>query len=336
MSAKKPIFVSNLKSIMDLYAARCISEHAETTLYNDFVILKSFDSYLSQINYDGGFISEAIILEWVRELRSRLSNGRLMQYEKTINKFLRFAKVFEIKCQMPEITKATDEYQPYIYSLEELERLCAASDNISYKWNTHPWLEAEIPMLTRIFIGCGTRITEMLTTLMKDYDMENGVFTMRNTKGNIERFVPVAKSLHTIINKYCIAMGLVGKPDAYMFPGKTFNDPLNRRVYLGQFKKMLKKAGIKVVRTLHEHGPSPYCIRHTFACFAVKHLENIGLHVDNIYPYLSTYMGHQDLYGTEKYLKFSASITSEEMKRFEKSISVIFRCRVFQDDSEWI
>lgn len=335
---EKPVFTSQLSHVLDLYSEKCLVEHKEKTLPKDFSIMKSLDTYLTEIGYDGGEISLMMLTDWVTQYSVGRAPNTVAHDESIVAKILRFASTFGISSHMPEIMKSPDDYQPYIFTQSELTAFCEAADNITYARSQYPWIQAEIPMLTRIYIGCGTRTTETLLLQMKDVDLEQGVFTMRKTKRDIERLVPFTENLRTNLNIYCRGMGIIGKPDAFLFPGKTLDSPLPGKMYLHAFEKMMKEVGIKPVRERkHQRSVCPYCFRHTFACFAIINLKKQGIDVSTIYPFLSTYMGHEDLYSTEAYLKFTEPMVSEELKPFENNIStVISGSRACRDTSEWI
>ena len=72
-----------------------------------------------------------------------------------------------------------------------------------------------------------------------------------------------------------------------------------------------------------------------FACMAVLHLQKQGVIVDNIYPYLSSYMGHKDLYSTEKYLKFSEPLMNSSLEGYEEKMKSVYSGRAFNREEVW-
>ena len=337
MNQKKPEFASKLGYIFDLYADKCIKEHAQSTLNNDFRVLRSLDTYLTEIGFDGNEISIDVLSDWVDGLLEDYFVNTVAMYEKICAKVLRFAGAFGISSNMPDIIYSPDNYVPYIFNEQQKRNICIAADDLDYMAREYPWARAEVPMLTRIYMSCGTRQTEVLVLQMKDVNLEQGILILRKTKMNVERQVPVAESLRSMLESYCQAMGILGKPDAYLFPGKNRDEPLPRYTYRQAFIKILEKAGIPIVREKkRQRSICPYCLRHTFACDSLRHLKDIGVDVNTLYPYLSVYMGHKDLYSTESYLKFTDSMVEEAIEPFEAQQAEVFSgLRLFQDDSEW-
>jgi integrase len=54
-----------------------------------------------------------------------------------------------------------------------------------------------------------------------------------------------------------------------------------------------------------------HCLRHTFAVNAFRKLHNEGKDMYDEAPVLSAYMGHDSIYGTEKYLHMAAENSND-------------------------
>jgi len=81
-------------------------------------------------------------------------------------------------------------YTPYIFSDRELGSLLNAVDQLCAAGiSTHS--DLIFPLVFRILIGCGSRITETLQIEKKDVDVEKGTLLLRNTKNRKERIIPV-------------------------------------------------------------------------------------------------------------------------------------------------
>lgn len=335
MNIEKTHLVSCLAPVFDKYIDKCIAEHADSTLHNDYAAIKHFDAYLESISFSGDNLSDELLCGWVATL-SHLENGTIHHHECVINKALRFARAFGINSVVIPIIKVTDSYQPYIFTESEINKICAAADNMTFsKKAIFPWLCVEFPMIVRILIGCGTRITETTYLQMKDIDLKSGILIMRHCKEGRERIVPMHDSLRQIMERYCMAMGVIGNPDAWIFPGKSRKAPIDSCYFSKQFAKLLLAAGIKTNRKKkYSHCASTHCLRHTFACNSLQNLQRQGIYVDNTFPYLSTFMGHKNLYDTQKYLKLTSEMVSEETILFEDSIKDVFDSPIFHDDFE--
>jgi integrase len=74
----------------------------------------------------------------------------------------------------------------------------------------------------------------------------------------------------------------------------------------------------------YERGACVHCFRHVFAIKAFKDAEKRGIKITDAVPFLSTYLGHDSLYETEKYLKFSGDLFPDTLEKFEAYTNGIF------------
>ena len=119
-------------------------------------------------------------------------------------------------------------------------------------------------------------------------------------------------------------MRIKDRPDAFLFPGKNLEGHLSKNTALKRFQAVLKSIGIYVEPAPHTRGQCLHCFRHLFAIKSFAQAESNGCPTDESIPYLSVYMGHEDMNGTAKYLKFSSDIFPEYTEMFEVYTDGIF------------
>jgi integrase len=91
------------------------------------------------------------------------------------------------------------------------------------------------------------------------------------------------------------------------------------------FKIILEQAGIGYARTSeHERGPCLHCLRHTFVFRSFAKAEADGRSLDDSVPFLSTYLGHENITETDKYLKFSYELYPDAHKRISQYTNDLF------------
>jgi integrase len=115
--------------------------------------------------------------------------------------------------------------------------------------------------------------------------------------------VPFHPSLSIELQRYLRArhdfVGFDSAPDDRVFVGvnrsrlavSTAGDTLS---------KLFRAAGLKPSRG--RVGPRPYDLRHTFAVHRLTRWYRRGVDLHRRLPWLSAYLGHVDLLGTETYL----------------------------------
>ena len=292
---------------------------AQSTYEHRRVHLLSLDRFLGKTGFTGRDIDETAVTSWIRSLPP-LADSTLQNYISSARKLFEYLSAREIsKCYIPPVRAIDRNYLPHYFTDNELDDMYGIIDDypIGHR-NKLPYIKAELPMVMRILESCGTRIAETVALQMKDVDLERGVLTMMHAKGDKERYVPMSESLSLILRKYCTAMGIIGKPDAFLFPRKDQSEHLDKYEIENRFPYIRKWTGIEANRTKKfERNICLHCFRHCFALKSFKKLEENGVHLDDAVPYLSIYLGHNKLKETEKYLSFSAEMYPDELQGFE-------------------
>lgn len=312
------------KELSEFYAIREASL-SKDTLAHDRTSLMIFDRYLTENGVEGKELSEKVVSGWVQSLNVRkrtLANKVIL-----IRLFAKYLNGIGINAFIPEIPKSANDYVPYLFSDYELMNIFESADNIVKVGNraSCPLMQFEIPMVLRMLYGCGMRISEALSIRIKDVDFDGGIILMKHTKGDKQRLVPMHTSLTFMLRQYCLAMGLMGKPDSPLFPSAVHDAPMQKYVVKDKFARILVGTDIALGETpKHERGPCLHCFRHVFALKSFAQAERSGRTVDESVPYLSTYLGHETLNETAKYLRFSSDLFPEALERFEDYTADVF------------
>ena len=207
-------------------------------------------------------------------------------------------------------------YTPYIFSERELglilnivESMCASGIS------SHS--DLVFPLVFRILIGCGTRITETLRIQKKDVDIENGTLLLLNTKNGKERIIPMASSLTQRCQEYMarnpFVCGFSSSP--WFFPNADGTPYSSATVYM-VYRKALRLAGIS--HAGRGKGPRLHDIRHTHAVRVLNRWVREGRDLTTALPYLAIYMGHEGLKASQHYLRLTAVMFPHLISTVEK------------------
>jgi len=280
--------------------------------------LASFDTYLTDCRLKERRITEATVNGWISTITGKTSSKSNEII--SIRMFTRYLQSLGVDVYIPIIPKVVDDYIPYIFSDTELERIFAAADNFTVtKGQLNQHMQIEFPMILRLLYGCGLRIGETLALQMKDVDLDGGIITILHAKKGKQRLVPMSLTLTEVLRRYCLAIGIVGIPDAFLFPGIEPAKPASIRSIRNKFDVTAKNLGIILKeRDWHERGPCMHCFRHVFVFKSFAKAEQDGRSVENSGPFLSTYLGHDSLNETDKYLKFNSEIYPRALELFEE------------------
>jgi len=318
-------FNSVLKDeLSDFMSLRKVSKCKDTYI-NDKCILRDFDEYLCSISCDNKDLTEVQMIGWIHTLvgHTQTIAGKVV----VVRIFLMQLSSYGIHCYIPPVPKVHYDYIPYIFSESELDRIFHGADALkkTKEVRKNTLIHVEVPMILRLMCGCGLRIGETVALKMGDVDLTTGVLTLKCTKGDKQRLVPMHHSLTEILECYCMAMGILGYPERYLFPTINALEPVTPMCVGDKFDELLELAKISLPgRKKYQRGPCLHCLRHVFAFKAFANAEKNGRRIDDIVPYLSIYLGHDSLRETEKYLKFSSELFPEAMKIFGRYTAQIF------------
>lgn len=316
------------KSILKDEIARFLSlrkaSKSKSTYDHDRHILQLFDEYLCSINCDNKNLAEDQLVGWIDSLTGKSSS--IANVVVVIKIFLIHLKGYGVNAYIPPIPKVSDDYIPYIFSDKEMERIFFIADTLQIgKPRKNTLIHVEFPMILRLMYGCGLRIGETLSLKMKDVDIDIGVLTLKYTKGDKQRIVPMHPSLTECLRQYCMAMGIIGYPEASLFPTSDSMEPVTAHNAKHKFNSILEKSYIFIRgRKKHQRGPCLHCLRHVFIFKSFANAEKAGRKIDDSIPYLSIYLGHDSLQETNKYLKFSSELFPDAMELFDSYTAQIF------------
>lgn len=277
--------------------------NSKKSIISDFI--KSLPNDITEIDFEN-------IRYWQLSLNNERNtiNGKLC----ILRQFLEFVSMCGIKTSFPIIKKYHDSYRPYMYSSEEIALIINAADTL-YTKNTKQFC---IPMIFRLLISCGLRLGETVGLKISDYDLLTGTLKLTKTKGNKQRYVPLHKSMKKIMEKYIYRLKEEFPKTTYLFPKCNSDDHLTMKQIQYEFKKIRTICNITLPHKKFERGPCIHCFRHYFVFQSFRKTALEGTAVEISVPYLSTYLGHDSLMETEKYLKFTYDMYPEAMGLFEK------------------
>lgn len=289
--------------------------------YNKSIqLLKRFDTFVLQNYPSQSVLTKEIVLDWThKSLYEKVGtqNGRISILRGLAQYLARLGKTTYIyPSQQNTISRYS--YVPHIYSIDEMKRLFTASDNYPES-SASPYKHILIPCLIRLLYGCGLRISEALNLKLENINSNEGIICIYDTKFNKERFIPMADSLNNHILEYSMKIRSYNIGNDWLFPSPHNNNHYSSSTIYKIFRELLRSAGIPHTGD----GPNLHCVRHTFAVHRLRKwvLENRDL--NNCLPYLSVYMGHQDLRGTQHYLRLTADMFPNLIYKLEDTLPSI-------------
>lgn len=204
-------------------------------------------------------------------------------------------------------------FVPYILTHDEVRRLLAAAGTRDgrFIWGTM------LRSLMLVLYCTGMRLGEAVRLSMADVDLEHGVLMVCNSKRR-SRLVPIRDDLVTELRRYAQARQRLIDARRRAAPAAFFlrkdASPLTVGSASDALRQLFREHGLKPPsgRT----GARPYEFRHAFAVHRLTAWALDGIDVHSRLPWLSAYLGHQNVLGTEVYLKATPQLLELASDRF--------------------
>ena len=168
-----------------------------------------------------------------------------------------------------------DHKLPVILSLDEINRLLDATEDIKYK-----------AMFATMY-SSGLRVSEVIHLHCDDISCTNMQIHVRKSKSRQNRYTILSKKNLNLLTEYWVRYG---RPREILFPNKFTGQYLSVRAVEQVMHRSVAEAGLPPEVT-------PHVLRHCFA----THLLEQGIDVRTIQMFL----GHRDPRSTEVYLHVS-------------------------------
>ena len=279
-------------------------------------ILFTLDRYLTSIKKEQKDLGPETINGWFLSLPEEMSINTKIVYISHYHQFANYLSTVGIAAFIPERPMEDKSYTPYIFSEAEITSLIMAADTVVKEVRPSGRHNAIcFAVIMRLLCGCGMRLNEVLTLQTGDVDIESGVLTVRCAKGNKDRIIPYHKSIGIVLSAFMKSS--IPQENGLLFPSKN-GKALSNTASRNCFTKYLEIVGIKKKECKrYERNICIHCLRHSFAVHSFRQMHNAGKDMYDEVPVLSTYMGHDSIYGTERYLHMSTENSSDIISMME-------------------
>ena len=208
----------------------------------------------------------------------------------------------------PQATAST--FLAHIFSPPEIRRMLAETARV----NGTPRTRRCFRLLIVVLYCTGVRIGEALALRRRDFDFDRACFQVGPSKGRI-RWVPFRRDLARELQSWMESGGTRGNPDSYLFPQ---DNGRQRRVKSATqtLRFLLRRCGLKPAAG--RRGPRCHDLRHTFAVHRLQRWYREGRDPHRLLPWLSAYLGHRNLLGTEHYLQATPELLAVASRRLQR------------------
>jgi integrase/recombinase XerD len=203
---------------------------------------------------------------------------------------------------------------PYIFSRDEVRQIIAVA---SVHKGRFIWA-LMLRTLILVLYCTGLRLGEAIRLRMTDVDLDRGTLMIRNSKRR-SRIVPIRADLIAELRRYIgVRRQLLhdrrrDDPESLFLRRDGSSLPLASASHA--IRRILRDLGMKPPRG--RAGARPYEFRHAFAVHRLTAWAEEGVDIHAKLPWLSAYLGHQNVIGTEVYLKATPQLLELASSRFE-------------------
>jgi integrase len=239
-----------------------------------------------------------------------------------LSQFARFLCDLGFRSYVPKLPQFKSTYTPYIFSRDQMQAIFKAIDELAPSRNRNSVVYS-IPVLIRLLYGTGIRISEALNLTCNDINLHDKYMLLRNSKNGKDRMVPLSESLVSACEEYLMYRNQfpsIRKENKFFI--KPDGSTMNRGPVYCWFRKILYVANIS--HGGRGHGPRLHDLRHTFSVHSLISMSESELDLYYSLPLLSTYLGHQSLEATDKYVRLTAEMYPDLIKKTSNICSSVF------------
>ena len=269
-------------------------------------VLRQFAGHCRREGYADGSIVREAVEEFLYGRHLKASTIR--REELVLRDLAEHARQFGWQAWAPPALTAVKKPHrppPYVFSHEEIRRLFRVIDTQPLSENSNRALVD--PVLFRVFYGTGLRLSEALGLELRDFDPARATIEIRDGKNHESRLLPVTGRLAATLDSYIAAAHPCPEPSHKLFHTGDPSRPADKSTVYNRFRRYLADADIPHF----PGGPHIHSLRHGFAVANLRRWAADGADPVVMLPYLSAYMGHADLRGTQYYFQLTADAHPE-------------------------
>lgn len=236
-----------------------------------------------------------------------------------LRQFFAFLRQRDPRIVIPDLSRtprsSESDFLPHVLEAKEVKVLLRLAEGL----RAPPFYGAMYRVLLLVLYCTGVRFGEAVRLKLRDLDVRQRSFWIAESKGR-SRWVPFHASLARELARYLVARRAYApaRPADTLFVGIN-GKALRRETASHVVTVLLRRAGLKPATG--RVGPRPYDLRHTFAVHRLTRWYRAGVEVQTRLPWLSAYMGHDDILGTETYLTATPQLLDLAARRLRARLS---------------
>jgi len=260
--------------------------------------LRKFVTFLDTQRAD--FITTDLALSWAQQPQHTTQAHRASRLG-MVRDFARYLSASDPRTQIPPqglLPAQPQRTQPYIYSNKEILGMIREASRLQSTGGLRPYTYSALFGLLAV---TGMRIGEIVALDRADVDLKQGVLTVRHSKFNKTRLLPVHISTLRKLKAYARRRDKlmpVRSTECFFISERGVR--LTTFTVRATFIKISRRIGLR--KATDSHGPRLHDLRHTFAVRTLTNWYRARINPEQRLPLLSAYLGHTKVSDTYWYL----------------------------------
>jgi integrase len=211
-------FKSFLSDIPDSYAVYRKASGRDSIGY--LLNVRHFDRYCAREYPSAKELSQTMVDQWCKKRDTESTHSCISRIYPVLS-FLRYASARGLTdVNIPTAPRSTPRaYIPHAFTVEELQFFFNSCDSINPKYGlTGKINKITVPIFFRLLYSSGMRTTEVRLLRRGDVNLENGVISIRYSKGYNPHFVVLHDTMLDLMKKYDAAISKMIPDRIFFFP----------------------------------------------------------------------------------------------------------------------
>jgi len=285
--------------------------------------LRRFDTLTIERKETETGISKDLFDAWSQPLPEESEVNRYHRIS-LLRGFSSYLQLTGYSSYVPKMPKYSSTFTPHIYTKQELSAIFRECDKLFVHRNYMYSHKCVMPVLIRMLYGTGIRIGEAIKLKHKDVNLSDGYLILRECKNGKDRIVPMSLSLREICKDfvaYKLTQNAGTEQENIFFTAPDGTSCKANGIY-EIFRTVLFRAGIS--HGGRSKGPRLHDLRHTYCINAFIKMAESGRDLFYSMPIIMTYMGHQSLEATNRYVRMTSEMYPNLLRKVDEAYKYVF------------
>lgn len=292
-------------------------------------ILQSWDDHVHRYHRTRKTVTAVMFQGWADE-RTHLQRRVQREALRIVRNFLLYHRRRHPHTAIPDPTffpQPHSSRRPRLVSRAEIALILATAKRLPASCY-NPLRAQTVHLGLALLFCCGLRDGELLRLRLEDFDSEESLLRITNTKFYKSRLVPLPGSVATEVRRYLALRRtheLPLTPDSHLiWCGRR--TPPHDGYEIGSFTHIWRQLCVSTA-VLDAGGRPPHLhdLRHSMAVSALHRWYGSGRDPQSKLPYLAAYLGHVSLGSTYYYLHLTPELRQAASQRFRQRFVPLFK-----------